>query len=356
MKAKLLFVLFIALAGCIPNESLEDVALVELVGYDPAEEDEIRGTIAIRQFGSEETKLVNEKYLSATEGTIEEIHRQIESKSSKPLRIGKLTMVFYNKALAEKGLTDSLDFIAREPKIGRDVHVAIVDGSTSELMQGQYSETESTGQYLLGMIKQNTQQYLPKSNLQIFLYAHYAKGKDPVLPIFRMDGKEAIISGFALLREGKMISSLTVDQTFIYKMLSERIDKGVRGIDFQGREIVMDELISNVKYELAGSNDNPMYTLNIKIKGMISETSTLDQTNRQETTTEMEEAFEDHFKYEGEKLIKDFQELRIDPLGLGEVLNNRRRKVDMNRWKQMYPDVPVKVNVEVSILGIGITG
>jgi len=346
-------VLILLLTGCLPHKSIEDAALVDIAAFDLMEEEKIRGTIMIPQFTQDEAGGVEEKHISAVGENVQEILRDIESKSSMPLRMGKVSMIFYGEELAKKDISSYIDFLQRDPDIGRDVYLGIVDGNAESLIKGEYSKTEPTGQYIKKLMEQNTTKYIPTQNLQKFLYAYYSDGMDPSLPYFQGEGDEMKLAGYVFFDTKKMVYSIPFSETFVLKLLSQDFKNGLQPIEYKEHQVVLENIGSKVNYRIKGDRNDPEFHINIKVNGMIGE---IVPTNRKINTKELEKAFEDYFTEHATQLTREFQENNIDPLGLGEVIKNRQGNFDSKNWKEKYPNIPVKVNVSVRILEKGIAG
>ncbi|MGP4074771.1 Ger(x)C family spore germination protein [Halobacillus sp. K22] len=348
-----LLVLILFLTGCVPHKSIEDAALVDIAAFDLGEEEKIRGTILIRQFPQGEAGGVEEKHISAVGENVQEIHRNVERKSSKPLRMGKVSMIFYGDELAKKDISSYIDFLHRDPDIGRNVYLGVVAGNAEKLIKGEYSKTEPTGQYIKKLTEQNTTKYIPTQNLHEFLYAYYSDGMDPSLPFFQREGDEMKLAGYVFFDKKKMVYSIPFSEAFVLKLLSQDFKNGLQSIEYKDHQVVLENIGSKVKYKIKGDRNNPEFHINLNVKGMIGEIVPKD---KKIYTKELEKAFEDYFTEHATQLIQEFQENNIDPLGLGEVIKNRRGNFDPDKWKEEYPDVPVKVNVSVRILEKGIAG
>ncbi|MGI8315918.1 Ger(x)C family spore germination protein [Halobacillus mangrovi] len=348
-----LLILLLFLTGCVPNKSIEDVALVNVAAFDLVEEEKIKGTILIPQFIQDESGGVEEKHISAIGDNVQEIHRDIENKSSMPLRMGKVSVVLYGDEIAKKDISNYIDFLQRNPDIGRDVYLGIVAGNAENIIKGEYSKTQPTGEYIKKLIEQNTTKYIPTQNLQKFLYAYYAEGMDPSLPYFKREGDELMLDGYVFFDKEKMVHTIPFSDAFVLKLLSQNFKDGLQPIEYKNHEVVLQNIGSKVKYRIKGDRKKPEFQINLKVSGMVGE---IVPTNEKMTTRELEKAFDAYFTEKGTQLIQDFQENGVDPLGLGEILKNRRGTFDPKEWKQMYPNVPVKVNVTVRILENGITG
>ncbi|MFG6120202.1 Ger(x)C family spore germination protein [Thalassobacillus sp. B23F22_16] len=359
MKAKKIFLIIIAfsifLTGCLPHESVENVALVNIVGYDYVDNDLVQGTISVRHFGRSKEEIPSEQFLSFTAKSMKEISSGLESKSPRPIRLGKLSLALYDERLVTEGISEIIDVLARDPHIGRDVYLGIVKGSAKEMIETKYSENETTARFLTGIVEQNERNNFPKTNLHKFLYAYYGDGIDGFLPLLKLEENEMKMDGIGVFKEDALVHEVPYSDVFTYKLLIENFNDGTQGIEIGGKTVVMDNIGSKVKYRLYGDRNNPKFSVNIKMKGMVSEISDLTAKDTYKLTDQLEKAFEHYHEEKGKRMIKQFQEKEVDPLGLGKVLKNRKGHFDKEAWEQQYPNVPVEVNVEVQIVETGIS-
>ncbi|WP_257346911.1 Ger(x)C family spore germination protein [Pseudalkalibacillus decolorationis] len=343
------------LTACVPSTSVEDVDTILIAGYDYIDDEQIRGTISIPQFGRLETGgSMKEKYLSSTANTVKEVHAKLQTKSSKPLTVGKLALSLYNEELAQNGLGEVLDNLGRDPQVGRDIILGVVEGSTEGFIKGKYSETETAAKYLTGLIRGNMEKNFPTTNLHQFLYAYHAKGMDGYLPLLAQEENYVRLTGIALFQDGKMVHSIPFSKSFIFKILKEKFQQGTQEVEFKNRHIVMENIGSSVKYHVKGKGSDSKVRIDIEITGIINEVSSLDVLQSPKMVELMEKRFEKFFQKQCEIMVQDFQEYNIDPLGLGNTYNSQVRGFDINKWKEIYPSLPIEINVGVEIVETGI--
>lgn len=77
-----------------------------------------------------------------------------------------------------------------------------------------------------------------------------------------------------------------------------------------------------------------------------------------EVTPKMIKIIEDKMskdvKERSEKLVRNFQKLHVDPLGIGEQVRMRTRSWDKKKWDEVYTSIPINVNAKVEILESGV--
>ncbi|WP_101843349.1 Ger(x)C family spore germination protein [Halobacillus sp. Marseille-P3879] len=357
MKRKgLLVLMLLFLTGCQEIYSVEDRAIVQILGYDYVDDKEVKGTVGIPHYGEEEKRTVEELNLTVTAQSIKEFTDKIEKESSKPISIGKLTVSLYDRELAENGLDEFLDVLSRDPRIGRNIHLGIVDGEVQEMIEAKYNQNETTARYVNSIIKNNSRRNFPRSNLHWFLYAYYAEGLDGYLPLLKKQNSHIKVTGIALFDKGTFVSTVEEDKVLILKLLKEKVEKGTASLPTEEKTGI-EISDSNVKYRINTKGEVPEFNISLTITGFINEIqeSSLDKEQTPELANKLEKDFAEYFKENSEELIAQFQENNTDPLGLGNLLKNRRQGFDKEKWEEQYPDVPVNVDVDVKITGIGIS-
>lgn len=68
----------------------------------------------------------------------------------------------------------------------------------------------------------------------------------------------------------------------------------------------------------------------------------------------IKDKIEEQFKQEAEEMIQYFQELKVDPLGIGSLARSRLRSWNKEKWQDQYPNIEVVVNSKVKISETGI--
>ena len=77
-----------------------------------------------------------------------------------------MRVVLFGKSFGERGIGDVINNLQRDPNIGRDVQLALVDGSTEELLK----HIKTNGSlYLSDLLEQNIEtETIPRTPLNVF--------------------------------------------------------------------------------------------------------------------------------------------------------------------------------------------
>ncbi|MCA1020494.1 Ger(x)C family spore germination protein [Halobacillus litoralis] len=360
MNIKWKFFVFLGIlllsAGCVPSKSVEENAIVQISGYDRGGDGgRIKGTVSIPQYGKSEKKTAaSELYLTVDANSIKDVEKEIQKKSSKPISIGKLAVTLYSMELAEEGISDVIDVLSRDARLSRNMYLAVVDGQTQDLIENGYTQDETTSKHLQGLIENNVHHNFPSTSLHEFLYAYYAIGMDPYLPILEQKESFVEISGIGFFKKGKLVTTLSDAKVFTFKMMKENFTRGMQDLPFQDGTIMLDNIGSTVDYKLTGTDENPGLEINVKLKSEVNEMVGVEEKPSPQLAKEMEDAFVDYFKTNADEMIELFKKEGIDPLGLGHFAKTRTRHFDEKRWEDLYPDMDIQFDVDVEITEYGI--
>lgn len=347
-------IMTILLAGCmnIKERVLDDIQLATALGYEYIDNDKIELTAVFPNFQPD--KSVKSETLTASSILSKEIRDKHSLQSEKPIVSGKLEVALYEKKTAEKGIKDLLDTLQRDPSVGSNVYLAVLDGSPRAVLSKQYGNMDN-GIFLSNLIEQNIESGLiHKTNLHQFLYKYYAEGIDPMLPIIVQKDGKINLNAIGLFAEDKLVDKIEENQFFYLKvLLNPKGENDTHAIELDGKtKFSIFNIKSKRKYDIPKPMTNSEIHINLKLKSMIREFN--DGLLTDKKINELEKAMEADIKRNSEELIRSFQEKGIDPLGIGEEVRTRTRKWDKNRWKDIYPNLIITVHVSLEIIESGI--
>lgn len=346
-------IVLVCTTGCLPTFNIEDIQIIQAVGYDYVDEESISGTASVGVYKPSEGQAALEgETFQAIGRNVREIQRKMNLESPRPLVNGKLSVVLISEQLAQRGFREIIDSYAREPDISRKMYFAIVEGSTKELLEGDYKLTQSVTQYIKGQLDQNLKRTFPTTNIHEFLNAYFGKGKDPFLPLLSKKENKIEISGFAVFNDDKLIEKIH-NKSFLLKTLIEGFQSGAYDVPVENDLISFDNIGSAVHIRYKKSKDIPEFHIKVKIKGQYEEIK-----NKSFVKSTDIKGLEKQVKKSLEKelttLVRQFQEKKVDPLGLGEIARSQDRSWNQETFYQQYPKIPIKVEVDFELLEIGI--
>ena len=346
----------IFLAGCslIPTNIVNQINMIQGVGYDWAGKNTIKGTIVFPIYKKNRPSTTEVK--TTLGETSKEIRININNESRYPIHSGQLRVALYGKSLAKKGINDIVDTLNRDPSIGSTVHMAIVDGDASELLKMEKFKTENVSMYVQEMLDQYMKAArLPESNLHTYLFQYFQKGQDPYLPLIKQVEDNIKIIGIAILKDDRYDFPLLMDDLFIFKGLVDKYKHGLHHFKLKnGEKVVLDILHSKVHYKVKTINGRPEFTINLQMKTRLQEFTSPKKKRVAVDKKNIQQEIGKQLERNALKIITKFKKHGVDPLGLGAKYKEHYRRFNEKQWKRFYPTVKVQVNVKVDIKQTGI--
>nr|WP_285889755.1 Ger(x)C family spore germination protein [Neobacillus niacini] len=340
------------LNGCVQKEVLDDITLIEGIGFDYIDSKNILGTIVIPVYLPKQAP--KNITFSAKAEIKKSMLQDIQRQTADPLVTGSLAVVLFSKTLTEKvGILPLVDPFQRDPGVGSGLYLAVVDGETKELLGGNYG-IRGNATYISNLMNHNIKnEDLPQTNLQWFLADFYQEGKTPFIPQIKQIGKDKLkITGISLLKYGKMVDFIEAEDMFFFKLLVDKYSEGLHRVKIESGEAAVRSIRSSHNFEL--TKRNPMeITIHIKVDGIINEFTGQELTPK--NIQELKQQFSKDIQKESLKLVQRFIGKQIDPIGIGHYVKTQTRNFDFNNWREnQYKDIVVKIKPDVKISESGV--
>ncbi|MBG9721678.1 Ger(x)C family spore germination protein [Bacillus sp. TH22] len=348
-------IILIFQSGCTQPNIVDTQRMIHIGGFDITKDKKFRGTILYPDY----TKGVQSKpeTQSTTADTIETISSLLNAKSPHTIAVGQMRVVLFGKSFGERGIGDVINNLQRDPNIGRDVQLALVDGSTEELLK----HVKTNGSlYLSDLLEQNIEtETIPRTALNIFLYNFYSSGCDPFLPYIKVDeDKSASIKGIAFLKKDKVVMYTDKKGSFLLKLLINPTKNGRYEVPIrQGKHkgLIATQNLSGKSFcSLSQNGDIPKVNIHLKLNGLIKNAPDWLDLAKHENITYVKKHVEKTLEKHLNELIKQFQEKEIDPIGIQEEIRSHSRKWTIKQIQEMYPNVDVAVHVQINVVQSGI--
>ncbi|WP_246938873.1 Ger(x)C family spore germination protein [Bacillus pinisoli] len=346
----LIILSILCLSGCVESHVIDDINIISAVGYDKSEEGKVMGTTIIPVYEADKS-ITNESF-SAEATQSKAILRKMQQKSSDPLVNGSIEVVLFGRDKAEEGVIEIVDTLERDPNIGSNIMMAVVDGKAQEILQEQLGN-RGTGTYLFNLLENNmTRRELPRSNLHLFLFSYYSKGRDPSLPYIKLEGNKVNIKGMAIFTDDKVTSYVDDSKMFFYKALMENFKNGSYTLEVDQEYATIYSLTLDRKYDIKNTMSNPKVHITVTLEGHIREYS--GKRLESKSLRKIEAAFEKLIKDNCETLLNEFKDKGSDPVGIGLMAKTQTRHFDEKKWKEAYKNATFHVNAKVIISETGI--
>lgn len=349
-KTLILISSILYLTGCVERNVIDDINIISAVGYDSSENGKVYGTAIIPVYQAD--KSISNESFTAEATQSKAILRKMQQKSSDPLVNGSVEVVLFGKEKAEDGLIEIVDTLERDPIIGANIMMAVVDGKADEILQKNLGN-RGTGTYLSNILENNMKRReLPRSNLHLFLFSYYSIGKDPSLPLIKLEEDKVNIKGIAILTNDKVTSYVDESKMFFYKALMENFKNGSYTLKVDQEFATIYSLTLERKYDIKKTMSTPEVNISVTLEGHIREYS--GQSLKSEDLRRVEDSFSRLIKETCEKLLYEFRDNGSDPVGIGLMAKTQTRHFDEEKWKDAYKNATFHVNANVIISKTGI--
>lgn len=344
------FTLF--LSGCVKKEILDDINLIEAIGFDYAGDGNTLGTILFPIYQPEQPP--ENKTLTAKALIKKSILQDIQLQAANPIVTGSMEAVLFSKDLATKdGVLELIDAFQRDPGVGSGLYLVVVDGDARELMNGNYG-VRGNATFISNLLENNNEnEDLPKTNLQQFLFSYYQEGQTPFMPQLRKISDEKIeLNGICFFKHGKVVETISADQMFFFRLLADKYSNGLHRVTTKDGEAAVRSIRSSHNFDL--TKRSPLeITVKIKAQGIVNEFTGNEV--KPDQIKQLEKAFADEIKEESLKLVDTFKEKKIDPVGFGHFVKTRTRNYDLSKWLETdLQNLTVKIVPDVTITEAGV--
>ncbi|SFK33791.1 spore germination protein [Halobacillus dabanensis] len=344
------------LTSCfLQEEIVDDISMVTVIGFDKGEGEKILATINV-PFHQSNIEVINKTY--QTEAVFTKDATDIgTSKSDTPMVIAQNEVLIFSKELAEENLMDYLDSYQRDPSISTRLFVAVAEDKSAPLIARNNSINQDIGVLIGKMFRNNIERnFLPQTNLHLFLYDYYQPGRDPFLPIISKDEEQYQVKGISFFKGATYKGEIEFGyETMVFRQLRESFSHGAYTFETKDQEWASIQNVSSKKSVdvVLPPGEKPTIKINVKMNGFLREYS--GEKIEEKTIKEISKQMEDSIKEKSTELLGMFEEWGVDPLGLGNEIRKNKRGWKEKEWEPIYEKVNVDVNINVTIKETGVT-
>lgn len=310
--------------------------------------------------------------LEAAGHTIFQAVRGLEILSTRRLLFSHVEAVLFSEALARRGIRPVIDFLERDPQVRLIARPFVVQGDLQKLMQvqfplEQFGSTALSKQYV--SVREEIA-YAPETDsLRVMLHHLTMPGLELELPRIIVqkeaaaDGENGaaarpnpvILSGMAAFRGDRLAGFFNGKETAGHMWLRSEVNRHYLVLQCPDHE---DGLLSVEIYESSLeltpqiSGDEVRFTALILVEGRIHEFSCQDFPLEEEFIASLNRRLATAIRNEAAGALDKGRELGTDVFGLGNLIyrtRNRDWQRFGHRWREMFPEVMVDLEVEAVI-------
>lgn len=356
------------LSGCVETNILDRVGLTTLVGYDKGTEEKIATTAVIREVNPEFQS--NVEIVSTENETSKGSRMKSNRKLSKKITVGQMRVILFGEEVARDELHYYIDTHLENASVSNALYMAVVEGETTPLLEYEYKNIDDIGQHIFRLLEQNIkQEYMISATLHEIAHDYYSVGKDFAMPIIKRDEEFVELSGIALFKGGKMVSSLPVKDSFYIKLVRDSFKSGLFETILKKEDIPTD-MLKNSPEEIPVAFDaihskrelkvvdaaTPEFDLHLKLKARLLELYPDVNQGDPKEVAKIEKAVSKNLSREISRIIAHCQEVDSDIFGFGEKYRSsvRNSKLTKEKWRKLYKDMKVNVSVDFVVLRDGV--
>lgn len=292
--------------------------------------------------------------LSAESDSITGAIRLIQSKLDKELDFNHAKAIIFGKAVAEKDITEILDWFIRRRDIQGIAYMAIGMPSAEDVLSIKTKSERLAGNSLfLYFGRTGTESpYVITEYLFDFYRRLSESGIDPILPIIEAEGDRNTISTAAVFKDGQMKLALTPTETSILNAFFGGISKIDIEIEENGEHFFLFTDSVKMDYQIVKGR-YPFIRIECKMSVTIEESK---QPTTDKEMKHLEQLAEREISQRILRVVKKFQKQEVDPIGFGlrYRANHSNNHDEWEKWKELYPLIEFKVDPMVDITSSGL--
>ncbi|TJX14936.1 Ger(x)C family spore germination protein [Tissierella creatinini] len=364
-KASLLIsilILLLFLSGCWDYKEINDVSLTRAITIDWEEETKeyIVCIQLINLKGMGKGVELNPQIIEGRGKTIVDALKNIIAITAKSSYWGHLTMIIIGQDIANKGLDDLLDWIARSPEVQLTINILLSTEKTAKEILTRGNQIKMVVMTEYGMIK--AFRYISKMpNITANKVINHVQRKDlyaviPTIKIVEMDGESFTeIAGSAYFKNGKLAGVLSSIDTMKFIFIINEIEGGILTIPTGERNsyVTLDIFRSSTKTKIDFPEDDIQITVNIKPIVNISEIDGFEDYTNKKGRKVLKEMADSYLEKEIEGFIEEVQKSPgIDIFNFGNKIKKTHPRVwkKINKdWEEIFKELKVVVNSDIKI-------
>ncbi|WP_218144011.1 Ger(x)C family spore germination protein [Lentibacillus persicus] len=359
--------LMLLLAGCWDRTEINDLAIIVGLGLHETEDEEVQlsvqivnpSSMASGQSGNSGQQGTGQLTTMEKEvgKTTFDARSKLQEKVSRELFSGHNRVVFISEKLAEKGIRDHIDFLARytRPRLRSYVYVTKgVPADFFKVMPDLESSSAETARELadlrIGMSVE------VKELLQMTADA----SENAALPIITIEGEPPHsyglrVQGAAVFKHGKMVGQLDDSATRGVMWIRDEIEEATIMVQPEGETGYISFLVLDATTKLVPEIKGDNWTMTVQINAIddaVENHTTLDLM-KPDTIKRLEKQLEEKVEQRIHIALEQVQkDMKADILGFGESFDSKypdKWEAVKDNWDEKFSEVTVNIESDVEI-------
>ncbi|MEL7565595.1 MAG: Ger(x)C family spore germination protein [Dehalobacterium sp.] len=401
LQLVILFLLLVLSTGCWSRNEVENLAIASAIGIDKVEQSGEKQILFSVLIVKPESKSGGDPagtsggggggvpgWINFAQGnSVDDAQRNLFTTTSTKPFLGHSRIIILGDETAKDGVGDIIDYLERNKDIRLRNWVLVTKGTALEIF-GIHPELENLLSEEVNNLLTLSAPDVSKSyavDLKEFLVDLATPGKEAVLPLLEtreipanlafgiQEGsqadtrKNARLKGLAVFKEDKKVGELGDTETKGFLWVVGKAQRGA--LTFQvpnsgtpkNVQVTIDMTRANSEIQTQVIRGKPAVTVKIEAEGNIREFSQPNVSVTPEDVEEIDKGFAAEIKRQATMaILKCQKDLKSDIFGFGTSFHRQQvnywkeYKLEEN-WTQVFPEVPVKLEVKANVRRSGLT-
>lgn len=341
-------------SGCGQQRVLENLGMLQTVGYDRSEGGKLTVSFYMPKFGAEFGSTDSE-VMTTTVHTSKEAKMAMARQTHWYLVSGQLRDALFGESLARQGILEQLNSLIRDPMISPRVKFSIVEGTASDVLMRKYEQHPGVGTYIDQLLEKEIRAgAISRVSLFEFERDLLDEGIDPVAPVLKTGDQTLRITGLGLFQDDRYIGKIDAYDMPIFSLLdgqTARVDIHLKLDEREEQQtfIMIGSARNNRKIRVSRNAAGQFeVTFQIKMRGPVLEYTGVQPLRTVQQRKQVEAQIGEAIAKTAKAVITKMQAYNTDSLGIGKHVRNSLswREWKQLDWREEFPEV--KVNCEAS--------
>jgi Ger(x)C family germination protein len=361
------------LTGCSPDvHEISDIALVTITGVDYDEQNHkyIFTCYSIHpSAGSlEKSEKKSEWIASASGDSIVDAARNLRSRAGKTLIWQHDKFFIVGENAARHSFHEIVDFLSRSREIRMSSYIIVSEGEAADKIMVKSETGDLVSNEFLGKVmnenlwgKSLTLKLKDINNYYADPYRGFVTGRLSASKPINSSREVLFLSGGSVFNKGKLVGWLKGKDVLSIHLLTKKKEwenlEFPESVPFKSSEVTLLMKVADRSMHSSQTNGKPSLVIDLHLTATIVDMNQSLPIADPATLGQLERAAAEHIKKSVKDSLTYFQNgLKVDVIGFSDYFTqyhpNEWKKIKSD-WTNVYPTIPVTVNVVVNILNLG---
>jgi len=361
------------LTGCWNRRELDTLSVVQAVGIDKTEDDEISLTLQLLKPDAVKTEAIGGKavWIVTTKGkTIFDAIRNA------PMQVDRKTFWAFNKIIiigeqtAKAGIAPLLDMYIRDPEVRELMYMFVARGKAAEIIEAEHEQEKIPAKAIENLAKATfATSKVPKINLLDLMKSLVSKTSDPIIPgiktIEREEDEEVKkllkLDETAIFKKDKLKGWFDHTETRGLLWILGKVKSGIIVVESpndETKKVALEIIRASSKLKPDITDGKLKITVEVKEEGNLGEQMSQVDLTKPDTFKELEEKQTAEIEEEIKAALSKAQAWGVDIFKFGEAFHRKFPKewpeLEEN-WDEEFKKIEVDVAVDAKLRRVGIS-